>query len=92
MHLNDIDEYNTSSMVESQGQNEANSTVQPVLDEISDESEPETLYPPVQQIKGPFVVCGLVSTGYKFSQNASLEASKPGNVGEDYQITDGIFV
>ena len=52
MHLNDIDEYNTSSMVESQGQNEANSTVQPVLDDISDESEPEILYPPVQQIKG----------------------------------------
>ena len=39
-------------MVESQGQNEANSTVQPILDEISDEGEPETLYPTVQQIKG----------------------------------------
>ena len=31
-------------MVESQDQNEANSTVQPVLDEISDEGQPETLY------------------------------------------------
>ena len=37
--------YNTSSVVESHGKNEANSTVQPVLDEISDEGEPDYIQP-----------------------------------------------
>ena len=102
INTNDIDEYkiNRTSVVESQGQNEANSTVEalvtaevskvpeiyqgsePVFDEISDESEPETLYPPLHQIEGPLesdrpiTFCRLASTGYNFSQYPSLEASK----------------
>ena len=97
INTNDNDEYkiNITSVVESQGQNEANSTVEalvpaevskvseiyqssePVFDEISDEGEPETLYPPLHQIEGPLEsdrpieFCRLASTGYNFSQYPS---------------------
>ena len=102
INTNDNDEYkiNRTSKVESQGQNEANSTVEPlvpaevsklpeiyqgseqVFGEISDEGEPETLYAPLDRIEGrfesdrPIEFCRLASTGYNFSLNPSLEASK----------------
>ena len=102
INTNDNDEYkiNRTSVVESQGQRDANSTVEPlvpaevsklpeiypvsepVFDEISDEGEPETLYPPLHQIEEPIesdrpiVFCRLAGTGYNFAQNPSLEVSK----------------
>ena len=102
INTNENDQYkiNTTCVVESQGRNDANSTVEPlvpaeisklpeiypgsepVFDEISDEGEPETLYPPLHQIEEPIesdrpiVFCRLAGTGYNFAQNPSLEVSK----------------